>query len=301
MAKNFRGCITYFSLQLMEMNGLLERSLSEAPIVVLDTETTGLSPTFGHRVVEVAAIRFHGWQEVQRVDRLVNPGRPIEPGASRVNGIYDEDVADAPPFSSVAGPLRTILDGALIVAHNATFDAAFLGMEYALLGQAGQDESRFPNPWLCTLRLSRALFHFGRNSLGHVARNLGVRTGRSHRALSDAYTTAEVLKRMSPHFDRWQLHTVGDLLHAQGGAIHVPQKASPSLPPALAEALARQCSLRIRYVSGKRKTERVISPLYSTSGEGNTYLIAYCHLRQAQRTFRLDRIERAELLESDPD
>jgi DNA polymerase-3 subunit epsilon len=285
----------------MEMNGLLERPLSEVPFVVLDTETTGLSPTLGHRIVEVAAIRFHGWREIGRLEQLVNPGRPIDPGASRVNGIFDEDVADAPPFSSIAGPLQTILDGALIVAHTASFDADFLCMEYALLGQADQDEFQFPNPWLCTLRLSRGLFHFGRNSLGHVARNLGVRTRRSHRALGDAYTTAEVLKRMVPHFDRRQLHTVGELLQAQGGAIRVPQKASPSLPPPLAQALARQCSLRIRYVSGKRETERVISPLYSTSGQGNTYLVAYCHLRRAQRTFRLDRIERAELLESKPD
>ncbi|HZD11147.1 MAG TPA: exonuclease domain-containing protein, partial [Candidatus Binatia bacterium] len=67
------------------MENLLEKPLGSAPLVVLDTETTGLSPAQGHRVVEVAAVRLQGWQQVESFDALVNPGRPMDAGASRVN------------------------------------------------------------------------------------------------------------------------------------------------------------------------------------------------------------------------
>src|SRR5688572_2964196 len=98
---------------------LQELSLKQAPLVVLDTETTGLSTIQGHRIVEVAAVRLEGWREVDSFSALVNPGRPMDSGASRVNGIYDEDLVEAPPFSDVARPLHRILDGAVLVAHNA--------------------------------------------------------------------------------------------------------------------------------------------------------------------------------------
>src|SRR5690606_28870570 len=119
----------------MTFRNLQDRPLNEVPLVVLDTETTGLMPQLGHRVVEIAAVRLVGWRETARVSSLVNPGRPIDPGASRVNGIYDDDLVDAPPFSDVFLQLQSLLEGALLVAHNALFDASFLSMEYHLLGQ----------------------------------------------------------------------------------------------------------------------------------------------------------------------
>ncbi|HZD10450.1 MAG TPA: WYL domain-containing protein, partial [Candidatus Binatia bacterium] len=210
--------------------------------------------------------------------------------------ICDEDLVDAPPFASVAAPLQQLLDGALIVAHNARFDADFLGMEYDLLRYQGAPDAAVPeitNAWLCTLMLARRFFYFESNSLTYVARGLGVRAGRAHRALNDVHTTIVVLRRMAQHLERMRLFTVGDLLHAQGGAIYTPQRARPSLPPALAEALSRHCSLRIRYQAKGSETDRVISPLYATERDGTTYVVAFCHLRQAQRTFRLDRIMRA--------
>lgn len=283
------------------MDNLADTPWEQAPLVVLDTETTGLSPAMGHRVVEVAAVRLEGWREVDSLSALVNPGRPMDAGASRVNGIYDEDLVDAPPFSNIAEPLYRLLDGAVLVAHNARFDAGFLGMEYAILGaQApGADETlEIRNAWLCTLQLARRLFYFDHNSLAHVARSLGVRTGRAHRALNDVHTTIGVLRRMARQFSKWRLHTVGDVLHAQGGPIYyVSQQAQLELPPALAEALSRHCTVHIRYRSSGRETERVIRPLYATEQNGAAYVVAFCHLRQAQRTFRLDRIVRARVVD----
>lgn len=279
---------------------LAETPLEQAPLVVVDTETTGLSPAMGHRVVEVAAVRLEGWREVGSFSALVNPGRPMDPGASRVNGIFDEDLADAPPFSSVAEPLYRLLDGAVLIAHNARFDANFLGMEYSLLNAGATpvpEPLEIGNAWICTLQLARRLFYFNSNSLRNVAQSLGVRTGRAHRALNDVHTTIGIFKRMAHQFQNWRLRTVGDVLHAQGGPIYVSQHSQLALPPAVAEALSRRCSVLIRYQSRSSETERVISPLYATEQNGSTYIVAFCHLRQDRRTFRLDRIVRAKLVD----
>ncbi|MDX1688825.1 MAG: exonuclease domain-containing protein [Candidatus Promineifilaceae bacterium] len=277
-----------------------ERPLAEVPIVIVDTETTGLSPAYGHRVVEIGAIRLEGWREVGRLNQLVNPGRPIEPGASRVNGIYDSDVADAPPFIDVAADLRRLMEGALLVAHNARFDASFLEAEFSVVAyQRPEFDAAVPNPWLCTLQLARNCFYFGRNNLGAIAARLGVRVGRAHRALNDVYVTAEILKRMARELRERRLHTVGDLLHAQGGPIYMSPPVAPDLPHPLAEAISGGKRVHIRYRSGARETRREISPLFAAENAGTLYLTAYCHLRQAQRTFRLDRILSAELIEGE--
>lgn len=275
-----------------------EMPLADAPVVVLDTETTGLSPALGHRVIEVAALRFQGWQETGRLAELVNPGRPIDAGATRVHGLVDRDVASAPPFGDVVGRLEPLLQGAIIVAHNASFDAGFLAQEYAIASRLGACLPALPNPWLCTLQLARRHFHFDRNDLRTVAYRLGVSQSRAHRALNDAYTTAGVFQRMVSELEKRGVRTVGDLLHAQGGPVYMPSASGPALPPPLARALAGGQQVRIRYLTEKgSETLRLISPMYATAQGSARYLVAYCHLRCAQRTFRLDRILEAELVD----
>lgn len=271
-----------------------DKLITQVPVVVLDTETTGLHPGLGHRVVEVAAVRLENWQEVGQLSQLINPGRAMDPGASQVNGIHDEDLVGAPTFGDILPQLAPLLSGALLVAHNATFDASFLGMEYAIVAQQQPGRAvTLPNPWLCTLQLARHHFYFGKNSLGHVARQLGVRTGQAHRALNDVYTTIQILRRMTQLLTQRRLRTVGDLLNAQGGAIYVPAPApaGAGVPLSIRAALATQTTVRIRYRSKQGETIRLITPRYVSELAGITYLVAYCHLRQEQRTFRLDRIE----------
>lgn len=278
-----------------------EKRLADIPVVVLDTETTGLEPGLGHRVVEIGAIRLEPaggkeWREVGQMSQLIHPGRRMDPNASRINGISDADLANAPTFHDLLPDLRRLVDGALLVAHNARFDADFLGSEWYIEGLTRPETTPLLNPWLCTLQLARRHFHFGRNSLAHIATNLGVRMGRAHRALNDVYMTAEVLKRMARILAAQRLETVGDLLYAQGGPIYTPAPPHVFLPPPLDEAMAAGRSLRILYLGESGETKRVIRPHYPAEHEGVTYLVAFCHLRQDIRTFRLDRIFSAELL-----
>lgn len=281
-----------------------EKRPSTIPIVVLDTETTGLYPGLGHRVVEIGAVRLENWQPVAEFSQLIYPERPMDAKASAVSGISDADLLGKPTFAEVEPALSAMMDGALLVAHNASFDAGFLGMEYFIARRAGSRPAELsgprqpvlPNPWLCTLLLARRHFYFGRNNLGHIAHKLGVRMGRAHRALNDVYMTAEILKRMVRQLEKQKLETVGDLLHAQGEPVFTPPPPNPFLPEPVAEALENGRQLRILYLGEEGETERTITPLYPSEHQGVGYLVAHCHLRQDQRTFRLDRIFSAELI-----
>ncbi len=274
-----------------------EKRLSEIPVVVLDTETTGLFPGIGHRLVEIAAVRLEEWKVTQQINQLIQPGRKMDPKASSVNGIYDEDLEGQPNFADISEQLLGLLEGALLVAHNATFDAGFLGMEFFICNRMNQplhSITPLENPWLCTLQLARRHFHFGRNNLGHIARHLGIRMGIAHRALNDVYMTAEILKRMVHELDEQHLETVGDLLYAQGGAIYAPPPPQVRLPELIADALEANSKLRILYGSKIGTTEHLVTPQYPGQHQGISYLIAYCHKFKDQRTYRLDRIIRVQ-------
>lgn len=277
-----------------------EESLpSDIPIVVLDTETTGLFPGLGHRIVEIGAIRMENWRVTGEINQLIQPDRKMDPRSTAVNHITDEDLVGKPTFIEISNDLAALMDGALLVAHNAAFDAEFLGMEYVIGNYAVNGAGSGPplaNPWLCTLLLARRHFYFGRNNLGHIAHKLGVRMGLAHRALNDVYMTAEVLKRMVRELGNQRLKTVGDLLHAQGGAIFIPPPAAIDLPDLVNDALRKRQPLRILYFGDTENSERTITPKYPCQHRGVSYLVAHCHDLDEQHLFRIDRIFSAEIL-----
>ena len=183
-----------------------------------------------------------------------------------------------------------------MVAHNAEFDAGFLGQELLIHGlQSSGQAATLPNPWLCTLLLARRHFHFGRNNLSYIARHLGVRMGQAHRALSDVYMTTEILKRMVRTLEQRRFETMDDLLHAQGNPIYA-SSFTGQLPDRVLEALRNGRNLRLLYLGKKGESSRVVTPLYPSQHRGTNYLIAYCHQANDQRTFRIDRIFSAELI-----
>jgi len=276
-----------------------EKLPTQIPIVVIDTETTGLHPGLGHRIVEIGAVRLENWQITGQFDQQLFPERHMDSAATKINGITDDDLIGMPLFADILPELLTLMEGALLVAHNAHFDATFLAMEMFISGyQSSHPTLLLPNPWLCTLQLARRLFYFDSNSLGSLARHFRVRTGTTHRAIHDVYTTVEVLKRMLAELSRQNLRTVGDLLHAQGPPIYAPPPPAPLyVPEPIAQAVNNGQSLRLVYMSAKnRQTERIVTPKYISQHVGVDYLVAHCHMRDEQRTFRLDRIIEAAIL-----
>ena len=104
--------------------------LAETPFVVVDLETTGGSATYD-RVLEIAAIRVQNGVVQGRLEHLVDPGVPIPPIVTRITGINAALVRGQPRFESLLPDLRRLVDGAVVVAHNASFDCNFLSSAFA--------------------------------------------------------------------------------------------------------------------------------------------------------------------------
>jgi DNA polymerase-3 subunit epsilon len=104
--------------------------------VVLDTETTGLDPAGGHRIVEIACIELFNHMPTGRVfHRYLNPGREVTPEAVEVHGLTDEFLAGHPPFAAIVDELLAFIGGDRLIIHNAEFDLAFVNGELARLGR----------------------------------------------------------------------------------------------------------------------------------------------------------------------
>ncbi len=157
------------------------------PVAVVDLETTG-GNMYQDRVTEVALLRFEQGR-VTHHQWLVNPEQPISAFITRLTGIDDAMVADAPRFADIAPELLPLLRGTLVVAHNSRFDYTFLRHEFR---RAGID---FAAPALCTVQLSRRLYpQFFKHNLDSIIERFGIETGSRHRALDDVLALAAFLE-----------------------------------------------------------------------------------------------------------
>ena len=163
--------------------------------VFLDLETTGLSPR-EDGITEIGVVMLRPGEEPREWSTLIKPSMSIPPEIAAMTGITNEMVRDAPRFAEVADTLAQLLDGAVLVAHNARFDYAFLKQAYAREGYA------FFVPTLCTARLARELEpdleHAGLDALSERYR-LG--NADRHRALGDARLTHALAQAMARKFD----------------------------------------------------------------------------------------------------
>jgi DNA polymerase III subunit epsilon len=260
-------------------------------MAAFDVETTGLSARFGDRICEVGIVLCRDGEILDSYQTLVNPARLLSPGAARVNGLTDAQLRDAPLFSEIASQVLDRLAGAVLVCHNAPFDLSFLDAELARLGQLFQ-----PIGVIDTLDIARRYFHFPSNSLSCLAATLQLETPQAHRALGDAYTTLQVLGHFSSHLSNLEI-----TLHAESAGAYnqpIPRELDLHLPPALQEALSDQLEVEITYIDAKGdETVRRITPRFVQAQKDYIYLVAFCHLREAERSFRLDRIVAISLLE----
>lgn len=159
--------------------------------IVLDTETTGLDPADGHRIVEIGCVELlNAIPSGESFHSYINPGRDMPDEAFRVHGLSAEFLANHPSFAEIAGDFLKFAEGARIVAHNAEFDLRFLNAELALLGMELIAKERVVD----TLALARRRFPGGPNNLDALCARFGIDTSRrtKHGALLDAEILAEV-------------------------------------------------------------------------------------------------------------
>lgn len=157
-------------------------------IVVLDFETTGLSPVQGDRAIEIGAVKLENGQVIDRFQALMNPGRRINSFIESYTGISNRMLAVAPPCAQVMTDFADFIGESNLLAHNAAFDTRFLEAELARIDRQVRGE------FTCTLLLARRLYQDAPNhKLGTLInyKNIAV-DGRFHRALFDAEMTAEL-------------------------------------------------------------------------------------------------------------
>ncbi|MGH8209572.1 MAG: DNA polymerase III subunit epsilon [Steroidobacteraceae bacterium] len=167
--------------------------------IVLDTETTGLEPELGHRIIEIGCVELMNRRPTGRTfHRYLNPERAIDEGAMAVHGIKRADLEDKPKFAEIADELVGFICDAELVIHNAAFDVAFLDAELARLGGAAQAVNSLCRV-LDTLALARSMHPGQRNNLDALCKRYSVDNSRRdlHGALLDAQILADVYLAMT--------------------------------------------------------------------------------------------------------
>jgi DNA polymerase-3 subunit epsilon len=167
--------------------------------IVLDTETTGLDPRHGHRIIEVGAVELVDRQLTgQHFHVYINPEREIDQGALEVHGITEEFLRDKPRFAEIADDLMAFVDGAELVIHNAPFDIGFIDNELLLTGHKRRSITDVASV-LDTLELAKDLHPGQRNNLDALCKRYEVdnTTRTLHGALLDSEILADVYLAMT--------------------------------------------------------------------------------------------------------
>ncbi len=187
------------------------RKLSDLTYVVFDTETTGLLPSQGDEIVQIAAVRCLNGRRVagESFESLVNPGRRIPPAATAVHHVTDAMVADAPSIGEIGARFHKFAEGAVLVAHNAPFDLEFLRRHEASIGH------RFDHPVLDTVLLSAVVFgQHETHTLDALAERLGIVIPEEarHTAMGDTVATADAFLKLLPMLKAKGIETFGDVV-----------------------------------------------------------------------------------------
>jgi DNA polymerase III epsilon subunit family exonuclease len=230
-------------------------------------------------------------RELATFEEFIDPQIPIPLDVQQVHGITDVMVRGQPTveqvipyFTEFLGDFDTIL-----LAHNALFDLSFLAMALARLGIA------YPPHYVCdTMDIARRLYPiWSSHRLEHVATRLNAANRAKHRALSDARLVKDVFLAMLRRTPA--LTKISELMRVSQPLTFADAPVSAIEPPAGFEALSlamtERCAIMIVYEHGwHRPQARLITPRLVLEVRGVTYVIVHCHVSDAERTFRLDRI-----------
>ena len=177
----------------------------QAPITVIDFETTGLN-TKVERIIEIGAVRLENGQITDTFTSYVNPGVPLKPVITQITGITDQDLMDAPSAAEVLPKLLSFIGTSPIAAHNIEFDSSILKHELKRLDLA------FDAPEIDTLSFAQKLYpQLNRYRLSNVCKYLGVSLKNAHRAIHDATATAQCLDIMLKNIMEQGAETIADI------------------------------------------------------------------------------------------
>jgi DNA polymerase-3 subunit epsilon len=196
---------------MMKETKLTEIPFEEAEYCIFDFETTGMSGR-QDKVIEIGMVKIRNGKIAETFSSFINPGRPIPYFITKLTGITNADVENAPFFDEVFNRMKEFIGDAVLIAHNLSFDHSFLKHECV-----NAELEFLTNEAVCTLRLARKLYpQFTSKSLGNLTKSLKISHRNIHRGLGDSMATAKILLRMFPTLrEEHNIDTVSDLVSFQ--------------------------------------------------------------------------------------
>lgn len=293
-----RGTIFVFSWERASTDqGRL--CMQSSVFIAFDTETTGLYPGFD-QIVEIAACRFNNGEVIDTFETLVNPGRSIPPEITDIHGITDDMVADAPDCKESTLAFLDYIGNDPLLAHNAPFDERFVSFNCHKYGIEAAS-----NPIYDTLLLSRRLFpELRSHGLASLTTVFQIPHETKHRGLPDVMGThgvfiqcvnrlklREIISR--EQFDRWY----GDPIFFSPDKFNLLVNLSDEYKPLKIAIEDGRCLEVVYEDRSGNTTRRLIEAQGLYVAYGNLYVTAYCHLRDANRNFKLERIHAFRIIE----
>lgn len=265
-------------------------------LVAFDTETTGLW-ALTNRLVEIGAVRFRlGEEPADKFQELINPGREIPADAIAVHHISDAMVADAPTAAEVLPKFVEFISNGILIAHNAPFDISFIGSE---LDRA---QLTIPaNPVLDTVDIFHRLFPGAPSySLLSLVTAFRISQNQEHRALSDALHVRSLMEAAALRLldlpdptEAARAFAVHSLTEWRAKEIDLPSEFTD-----ITLAIEKKLAIEMLYATENGMPQRrIVHPKQIQAHRAYFYLVAYCQTAQAERTFRLDRIQSFQLID----
>ncbi len=256
-------------------------------VVALDLETTGLCPLQGDRICEAALLKFRLCDNaiLERFATLVNPGMIIPARVSLINRISDRMVKGAPLFKDIAGKIHSLLEGNILLVHNADFDIPFLKVEFRLCGM------EFPETQVIdTLYLARRFFNFPNNSLSALAEYYHLDTSTMHRAENDAILTYRLFNMLcrEPGETPSSKEVYRDTRY-----IFLPSEGE--LPEIIKSAISDEGLFEMDYMESSKEVARYKARFTGgpfKDSKNRYYIKALCRAENIEKKFRLDKIIR---------
>lgn len=256
--------------------------LKDATFTVLDVETTGLYPHYGDKICEIGALRVSPDGRQKKFEVLIDPEKPISPGAFAVNRITEDMLKDKPKVHEVMDRFMDFIEDSVIVAYNAKFDIGFIE---AALGE--RSEILSGARVVDALKLARGLFpSLKKYNLMSVAESLDVHPEVEHRAMADVITTWKVFQKELEILEEKGTREVDEIAQVYVKKDSQTEAANESIETRVLSAINQKAPIKIKYRSlwDNKTTVRTITPVAIREA----YVVAYCHLRQANRNFRMD-------------
>lgn len=273
----------------------MDKNLADIEFTIFDTETTGLDPEAGDRIIEIAGIRFKGLERISSFDALINPGRPVSAAAFQVNKISQEMLKDARGIELVIPEFLKFARDSCLCAYNVGFDLGFLNNELKLIGQAPLESVAVIDILKMAKRLLPRLERYG---LWFVAERLGIKAEQKHRAFSDVELAWGVFNRLKGLLEEKGVSDFANFSHLFGLNSSFLEDINSLKIAKIQEALELGVKLKIKYLSASSAdvSERQIIPKEIKYERKNYYLKGYCCLRNEERTFRIDGILHLEIV-----